>query len=131
LALVDEAHTMITGGNVTVFVADMDRAVRFYTDVLGLRLAQRFGDHWASIDGGPGLSIGLHPASAQSPAGCPGSITIGLQVAANLRGEVERLRGRGVVFDGDIVDDGAVLFANFADADGNALYLCETKWAQS
>jgi catechol 2,3-dioxygenase-like lactoylglutathione lyase family enzyme len=120
---------MVIGGNVTVFVSDMDRAVRFYTEILGLRLVHRFGDHWASIDAGPGLTIGLHPASAQSPAGCRGSITIGLQVASDLRAHVEQLRARGVVFEGDIGDDGAILFANFVDPDGNASYLCELKWA--
>jgi catechol 2,3-dioxygenase-like lactoylglutathione lyase family enzyme len=122
---------MITGGNVTIFVSNMDRAVRFYTEVLGLRLVHRFGDHWASIDAGPGLSIGLHPASPQSPAGRRGSITIGLQVAADISGEVERLRERGVVFEGDIVDDGAIRFANFADPDGNSGYLCEVMWTGS
>lgn len=116
---------MITGGNVTVFVSNMDRAVRFYTELLGLRLVHRFGDHWASIDAGPGLSIGLHPASAKSPAGRRGSITIGLQVAGDISGEVERLRERGVVFEGGIVDDGAIRFANFADPDGNSGYVCE------
>jgi catechol 2,3-dioxygenase-like lactoylglutathione lyase family enzyme len=120
---------MITSGNVTVFVADMDRAVHFYTEILGLRMANRYGDHWASIDVGPGLTIGLHPASAKSPAGRRGSMTIGLQVASDLSEEVGRLRARGVVFEGDIVDDGAVLFANFVDPDGNTAYLCETKWS--
>ena len=56
---------MITGGNATVFVSDMDNAVRFYTEVLGLRLTNRFGDHWATVDAGKGLTIGLHPASPQ------------------------------------------------------------------
>jgi len=31
---------MITGGNATVFVSNMDNAVRFYTEVLGLRLTK-------------------------------------------------------------------------------------------
>src|SRR6185369_13994930 len=37
--------TMFSSGNVTVYVSNMDRAVRFYTEVLGLKLAYRFGDH--------------------------------------------------------------------------------------
>ncbi|MCU1262991.1 MAG: hypothetical protein JWO80_5876 [Bryobacterales bacterium] len=36
---------MISGGNATVFVSNMDRAVEFYTGVLGLKLTNRFGDH--------------------------------------------------------------------------------------
>jgi len=42
-------NTMITGGNATVYVSDMDRAVSFYVNVLGLKLGQRFGNHWAEI----------------------------------------------------------------------------------
>jgi catechol 2,3-dioxygenase-like lactoylglutathione lyase family enzyme len=32
---------MISGGNATVFVSNMDAAVHFYTDVLGLKLTDR------------------------------------------------------------------------------------------
>ena len=49
---------MISGGNATVFVSDMDRAVRFYTEVLGLKLTNRFGNHWATVEAGKGLTIG-------------------------------------------------------------------------
>jgi catechol 2,3-dioxygenase-like lactoylglutathione lyase family enzyme len=45
---------MISGGNATVFVSNMDAAVRFYTQVLGLRLTNRFGDNWATGRSGPG-----------------------------------------------------------------------------
>ncbi|HEX4134941.1 MAG TPA: VOC family protein [Bryobacteraceae bacterium] len=54
---------MISGGNATVFVSNMDAAVRFYTEVLGLKLTNRFGDNWATVEAGKGLTIGLHPAS--------------------------------------------------------------------
>ena len=33
---------MFNGGIVTVFVTDMDRSVRFYTEQLGLKLLQRY-----------------------------------------------------------------------------------------
>jgi catechol 2,3-dioxygenase-like lactoylglutathione lyase family enzyme len=56
---------MISGGNATVFVSNMDRAVEFYCDVLGMRLSNRFGDHWATVEAGKGLTIGLHPASSR------------------------------------------------------------------
>lgn len=46
----------------TVFfdVQDMDRAVHFYTEILGLPLKVRFQNNWAEVDAGS-ISIGLHP----------------------------------------------------------------------
>ena len=74
----------ISGGMPTIFVSDMGAAVRFYIEALGLKLLERYGDHWASIDCGHGLTIGLHPASAQNPAGRVGSMTIGFRSSDRL-----------------------------------------------
>src|SRR5205807_5946004 len=115
----------ITGGMPTIFVGDMDAAVRFYTEALGLRLVERYGNHWASIDGGQGLTIGLHPASPQNPAGRAGSITIGFQTSEPIRDAIATLKARGVVFHGDILDDTQLLIAYFQDPDGNPLYLAQ------
>lgn len=41
---------MLKGGNATIYVTDMDRAVTFYTETLGLRLTFRAGDHWAGFE---------------------------------------------------------------------------------
>ena len=108
----------ISGGMPTIFVRDMDAAVRFYVDALGLKLLERYGDHWASIDCGHGLTIGLHPASAQNPAGRAGSMTIGFRTSEPIRETVATLEARGVVFRGDVVDDTQLLIANFQDPDG-------------
>ena len=35
---------MVSGGNATIIVQDMDRSIRFYTEVLGLKLTNRFGN---------------------------------------------------------------------------------------
>ena len=117
----------ISGALPTIFVSDMDAAVRFYTESLGLKLAERYGDHWASIDCGNGITIGLHPASAENPSGRPGSIAIGFRTTEPIRDAVARLRTRGVVFRGEIVDDTQVLLAHFQDSDGNPLYMSEVR----
>jgi hypothetical protein len=78
---VQEESTMISGGNATVFVSNMDAFVRFYTEVPGLRLTNRFGNSWATVDAGKGLTIGLHPASPKYPApGTKGGIMPGLEI---------------------------------------------------
>ena len=120
---------MISGGMPTVFVTDMDTAVRFYTESLELRLAQRYGNHWASIDAGHGLTIGLHPASPHNPAGQRASMTIGFHLSEPIQHVVSRLKGRGVFFSSDIIDDTELLIAHFRDPDGNEFYVSELKYA--
>ncbi|MDZ4722922.1 MAG: VOC family protein [candidate division Zixibacteria bacterium] len=117
---------MISGGNATILVSNMDNAVKFYTDVLGFKLQYRSGDEWAQIDAGSGLSLGLHPAKAHTPKpGTLGSISVGLTPTEPLDTVVEILKSRGVVFSGPIVEDGGVRLAFLGDPDGNDLYLWE------
>ena len=121
---------MISGGNATVFVSNMDRAVEFYTRTLGLKLTNRFGDQWATIDAGKGLTIGLHPASPKYPApGTKGGMMLGMEVNESLDSVVAQLGKKGVQFKGSIVKDEAGRFAHLEDPDGNEIYLWETvRW---
>ncbi len=117
---------LIEGGSPTIYVSDMDRAVRFYTDSLGLSVQYRAGNEFAMIDAGHGFMIGLHPASAQGPdPGSRGAISVGFTVTAPLEQVVETLQQRGVTFRGPIKDDDPVRIAFFGDPDGNDLYLCQ------
>lgn len=117
---------MFSSGMATIFVTDMDRSVKFYTEVLGLRLEQRFGNHWASVEAGR-LLIGLHPASAQNPAGRDGSTTIGLTVDGRIDDAVSTLRAKGVKFRGPVAEDDAGRSVYFEDPDGNSLYIFEVR----
>ena len=120
---------MFSSGNVTVYVSNMDAAVRFYSEVLGLKLAYRFGDHWASIAVGKGLTIGLHPASEHTPAGRKGSMAIGLELSGSIHDAMNKLKAKGVRF-ANVSDEGkAGKFASFEDPDGNVLYLAELNWS--
>lgn len=53
-------------GNAFYEVRDMDRAVAFYEDLLGLRLKFRDGDRWAAFDVG-GTTVALSPADGAAP----------------------------------------------------------------
>jgi catechol 2,3-dioxygenase-like lactoylglutathione lyase family enzyme len=119
---------MFSTGNVTVYVSNMDRAVKFYNETLGLKLAYRFGDHWASVTVGNGLTIGLHPASDQSPAGRKGSMSIGLELSGSIQEAVKTLQSKGVHFQGPIHDGKSGAFAWFEDPDGNPIYLAQLNW---
>jgi catechol 2,3-dioxygenase-like lactoylglutathione lyase family enzyme len=120
---------MFASGNITIYVSNMDTAVRFYTEVLGLKLAYRFGDFWASVELGKGLTIGLHPASAEMPAGRKGSMAIGLELTGSIKDAVRALEAKGVKFHGVINEGKAGSFAGFEDPDGNQLYLAELNWS--
>lgn len=121
---------MICGGNATVFVSNMDRAVQFYTEVLGLKLTNRFGNHWATVEAGKGLTIGLHPASSKYPApGTKGAMMLGMEIDESIETVVARLAGRGARMDGSIVTDESGRFAHLEDPDGNEIYLWEVNRA--
>jgi catechol 2,3-dioxygenase-like lactoylglutathione lyase family enzyme len=123
---------MISGGNATVFVSNMDKAVHFYIEVLGLRLAERYGDAWATVDAGRGFTIGLHPASPKYPApGTKGGVVIGLEVQQPLESVVQQLKDKGARFTGEIMREQAGNFVHLEDADGTPIYLWEApaaKW---
>lgn len=118
---------MIQGGNTTIYVADMDVSIRFYTETLGLQLRKRVGEDWAAIDAGPGLVLGLHPANpAYTPEpGTRGSVAIGFYVTQPLEEVVAALGERGISFGGPIQEDEDVRLAFFHDPDGNPLYLAQ------
>ena len=122
----DAASAMLSGGHAIVYVSEMDAAVRFYTDVLGLNLTNRYGDKWATVEAGRNLVIGLHPRSPKSPApGTRGSVMLGLTIDEPIKSVVSRLVERGVRLTGDIVRSETENFVEIEDLDGNALYLWE------
>jgi catechol 2,3-dioxygenase-like lactoylglutathione lyase family enzyme len=99
----------------------------FYTESLGLKLAFRAGNHWATIDAGAGFQLGLHPAGPSSPIpGVTGGITVGVAVDEPIEQVVDTLRTRGVAVRSPISDEGMLRLAFLADPDGNQLYLAET-----
>jgi predicted enzyme related to lactoylglutathione lyase len=95
------------------FVADMDRAVKFYRDVLGLPLKFE-SPGWSEFATGE-TRLALHPASAKNPAG---AVELGFTVA-----DVEKFHtkmiAKGVRFSMSPTkqDFGGVL-AQFVDSEG-------------
>ena len=102
------------------FAADMDRAVRFYRDVLGLPLKFQ-SPGWSEFSTGE-TSLGLHPASAHNPAG---SIELGFNVA-NLGTFHQEMTAKGVQFSMPPTnqDFGGIL-AQFIDSEGRRCSVAE------
>lgn len=116
---------MISGGNATVFVSNMEAAIDFYTETLGLKLTNRFGNSWATVQAGAGLTIGLHPASPKYPVpGTKGSTMLGLEIDEPIAAVISRLSQNGVRF-GPVVRGEPGAFVDFEDPDGNAMYFWE------
>ena len=120
---------MILFGNVTVYVSDLDRAVKFYTQTLGLESKMHIPKHYAQVEG-PGITIGLHP-EGRNPSGSnsprPGHserLLIGFSVE-NLEEAVGKLKERGVKFSKVNDNDKEIRLAYFTDPDGNPLYLAQ------
>ena len=109
---------MFGSSNVTIRVVDMDRSIKFYTEILGLGLKNRYGSEWAEIEG-PGITIALHPATGKNYVSNP-NISIGFGVK-NIHEVTKILEKKGVKF--QLKDDGFVLLAFFMDPDGAQLYL--------
>lgn len=100
-------------GYAIVYVADMDRAVAFYRDTLGLPL--KFSSpHWSEFVTGD-TTLALHPASAQSPAG---SVRLGFN-APSIDTFYQEMTAKGVKFSHPPKkqDFGGVLGA-FEDSEG-------------
>jgi catechol 2,3-dioxygenase-like lactoylglutathione lyase family enzyme len=125
---------MISGGNATVYVADMDKAVEFYSTMLGFTLTNRFGNHWATLESAPGywsergagLTIGLHPTSPTHPSpGTTGGIGFGLETYEPAERVLARLQGRGVRITSEIIRyEGGNCFM-LLDLDGLPTYINE------
>jgi catechol 2,3-dioxygenase-like lactoylglutathione lyase family enzyme len=123
---------MISGGNTTVYVSNLDAAIRFYTESLGLKLTNRFGDRWATIEAGPsywsetgaGLVIGLHPPSPRYPSpGTKGAVGFGLETYEPIDEILARLAKRGVRATSEIIRFEGGASVALEDQDGNPTYL--------
>jgi len=126
LNIVTALEVLCSEGNVTVMVSEMNSAIQFYVEKLGLTLKVRYSDQFAQVVA-PGLTIALHPADRQGRrSGRSEGLSIGLR-GDNLERTMKDLEGKGLKFS-PVVEDGPVRLASFKDPDGNPLYLAESRW---
>jgi predicted enzyme related to lactoylglutathione lyase len=102
------------------FVADMDRAVKFYRDVLGLPLKFQ-SPGWSEFVTGDTV-LALHPASEKNP---PGSVELGFNVA-NLEEFYQQMTANGVHFTmPPAKQEFGALLAQFVDSEGGRCSVAE------
>ena len=111
---------MVQGvANVWLPVQDMDRAVGFYRDVIGLEVSMQ-SPEWSELDA-DGLSIGLNGREGQG-AQADGGAVVTFR-ADDIEAEVERLKGKGATFTGGVSSYEWGSVAPFKDSEGNDLQL--------
>ena len=114
---------MIKGvANIWMPVQDIERAVDFYENPLGLPIIKRDGA-WAEVDAS-GVTVGLN---GREPEGArkDGGAVLTFQTEGGLEETVEDLKGRGVEFPAEISDHDWGRVATFKDTEGNDIQLYE------
>lgn len=118
----------------SIFVEDQDRALQFYTEVLGFRKSKDVpvGEYkWLTVvspDGPPDVELVLEPNSNPAAKAFQESIfEQGIPLTAfevdDIHAEVRRLKGRGVMFTMEPTQTGPVTIAILADTCGNLIQL--------
>ncbi|HEX2129420.1 MAG TPA: VOC family protein [Solirubrobacterales bacterium] len=112
---------LVTGTDfVTIPTQDIDRAVAFYRDVLGLEQSKQWGSMPAYEFETGNLTLALMQTDAFGVEFSPNAAPIALHVEDFEAAKAE-LESRGVEFKTDTIDSGVCYQAIFADPDGNAL----------
>lgn len=118
----------------SIFVDDQDKALRFYTEVLGFIKKQDFpagGARWITVvspEGPDDLELVLEPnghpaASAYQTALRNDGIPVTAFESADIQAEARRLKQMGVVFTVDPTAAGPVTIAIFSDTCGNLIQI--------
>ncbi len=111
---------------VGVPVRDQDRALQFYTEILGLQkrldVSLGNGGRWIEVGPDSGTSIALVPAKDSAPAG----VETGIRLAAADAGELHAFLLKNAVDAEDVLRWPGVppMFA-FRDQDGNGLEIVQ------
>jgi catechol 2,3-dioxygenase-like lactoylglutathione lyase family enzyme len=125
---------------ISIFVDDQEKALKFYTDVLGFRKEKDFpagGARWITVvspEGPDDLELVLEPnghpaASAYQSALMKDGIPATAFESSAIHSEVQRLKDRGVVFTMEPTIAGPVTLAIFSDTCGNLIQMYQPKSA--
>ena len=120
----------------SILVEDQDRALQFYTDILGFQKKHDIpmGQfRWLTLTSPEGVSgvelvlepIAFPPARVYQKALYDAGIPATAFISTNIDTEVQRLKARGVRFRGEPTKTGPVTVALFEDTCGNLINLVQ------
>src|ERR1700680_2532109 len=118
----------------SIMVNDQDKALKFYTEVLGFRKKHEIpvgAYKWLTVvspEGPDDLELSLEPnanpaARTFQEAMFAQSIPLAAFEVADIEGEYARLKAHGVVFTAEPTNAGPVTIAVFSDTCGNLIQL--------
>jgi predicted enzyme related to lactoylglutathione lyase len=120
----------------SIFVEDQDRALRFYTDVLGFDKKHDIpmGEfRWLTVTSPEGVSgvelvlepMAFPPARVYQKALYDAGIPATAFMSADIKAEFQRLKAQGVKFRGEPTKMGPVIVVLFEDTCGNLINLVQ------
>jgi catechol 2,3-dioxygenase-like lactoylglutathione lyase family enzyme len=116
-----DATPLITGTDfIMVSTKDIDKAVDFYANVLGLEQGKRWGNMPAIEFETGNLTIAVMQSDAFGIEPHANTHAIEFHVD-DFEGAKAELESRGVTFQGETIDSGVCYQTFFEDPDGNAL----------
>ena len=120
----------------SIIVDDQEKALAFYTGVLGFRKEADISMgafRWLTVtspEGVEGVELvlepaGFPPAQTYQKARFEAGIPVTAFITANIAAEVERLKALGVVFRGEPKNMGPIIAVLFEDTCGNLINLVQ------
>lgn len=111
-----------------IVVKDVKAAVKYYTDVVGLKLMEYHEDYgWAELQGYEGGSrFGIAQVNPQEPVQ-PGQNAVVTFTVGNVEQAKEEMVKKGAKCEGEIIEiPGHVKMQTVIDSDGNRFQVCES-----
>jgi predicted enzyme related to lactoylglutathione lyase len=114
----------INDTNVTIMVKNMDKSIQFYQNI-GLKLNQRWGDHYAMISA-KGITLGIHPRDKSQKKTNSGTVSVGFMI--DKIAKAKKLLDKNKIKYKAEEDGKSGLYVHFKDPDGTILYFVQPKW---
>lgn len=109
-----------------IVVKDIEKAIKFYTEVVGLTLKEFHPEfNWAELSGpgGSTLGIGQEDSEAQMKAGVNAVVTISVK---DIDAALKHYQEKGATLIGEVIEiPGHVKMQTFTDADGNTMQIVQ------
>jgi catechol 2,3-dioxygenase-like lactoylglutathione lyase family enzyme len=115
---------LLSRAQIILYVSDMNRAVKFWRDEMGLALTSHKDtedfaeEHWVTLDA-QGCEIALHPGGAEGDKDSP-AFSLFVQ---DLEAALAEIEGRGVQHSGVQNPYPGVTFAAVSDPDGHPFFI--------